>query len=344
MEVQALRALSAWFETHQRILPWRDSPTLYRVWISEIMLQQTQVATVIPYFERFMERFPTVESLASAPLDDVLLLWSGLGYYSRARNLHRAAQAIVTQGGFPRDREGWLELPGIGGYTAGAILSIALDQPVPILDGNVERVLSRIAKIDRQKGDGDFKSQLWKLSEEVVSQSAAVGLRPSVINQALMELGAILCTPKRPACGRCPWAKICLAHRDGLESEYPPPRPRKEWIKVEEEVHCVLNDREQVLLHQREAGEWRAGLWDFPKDLPVELPRESLREIGKADVQYVVTRHRVHRTCRVWRVDGEAPTPAGWQWIPLREPPKIPAGSTLGKTLRKILPLSLRIP
>lgn len=351
----ALDAFASWFERNQRILPWRDDPSLYRVWVSEIMLQQTQVATVVPYFERFLKRFPTVESLAAAPQEDVLLHWAGLGYYSRARNLHRGAQLIAAQGGrtggfggFPRTRAGWLEVPGVGEYTAGAILSIALDLPEAILDGNVERVLSRIRRVNRKGGDAAYKARLWRLSRIFVERAHARGIRPRVLNQALMELGATTCTPRKPLCAFCPLAPICRARAAGEQEAYPPRKKPKEWLQVREELHCVLDAAGRVLLRQRAKGEWRAGLWDLPEGEPLGLRVEKL---GAVDTRHVVTRHKISRRTHVWRLAGKpradlraaeagGDVPAaredGGRWFSA-EAPEVPVGSALKRTLREVL-------
>ena len=192
------RDLSSWFKKNARVLPWRSNPIPYWVWLSEIMLQQTQVATVIPYFEKFIKKFPTVHDLAQASLDEVYSLWAGLGYYSRARNLHKGAvemSRLIHEGkGFPKSRTEWLEIPGVGEYTAGAICSIALNQAEPIVDGNVVRVLSRvdaIRKLDLKK------TKIWDIATELVQQKR---VEPRILNQALMELGATICKPKNPKC------------------------------------------------------------------------------------------------------------------------------------------------
>jgi A/G-specific adenine glycosylase len=339
---QALRELASWFERQKRILPWRDEPTLYRVWISEIMLQQTQVVTVVPYFERFLNRFPSVEALAASSEDAVMHAWAGLGYYSRARNLHRAAKTIVSLGAFPRERAGWLEIPGVGDYTAGAILSIALDQPEAILDGNVERVLSRIWLVDRARGDAAYKQRLWKLSRAVVRGGDRLRLRPSVINQALMELGATLCSPRKPKCLLCPLAGVCRAHRTLLQEAYPPKKKPKVWIQLAEEVHCLLNDQGQMLLHQRGAGEWRAGLWDFSSAAPVSLgwAARDLEKVGQVERKLIVTRHKITRTAHVWRLKNKGLTAAesseGARWVSVRNP-EIAVGASLKKTVQSIL-------
>ncbi len=350
---KALQALGLWFERQKRVLPWRDEPTLYRVWISEIMLQQTQVVTVVPYFERFLERFPRLERLAAAEEQDVLAMWAGLGYYSRARNILKAAKQIAAAGDFPRDREGWLEVPGVGQYTAGAILSIALDQPEAILDGNVERVLSRLRRVTRASGDVAYKSALWELSRDSVTRAAKAGVRPSVFNQALMELGAIFCTPKSPKCLLCPLASACDARKEGDPEAYPPRKAPKKWLAVEELMLCAIDEKGRVLLRLREAGEWRAGLWDFPERAKAHLGAAgSARErkkgaelLGEIETQHVVTRHKIRRKTEVWRVSRAQSVAwaerAGAQWIALAGGPKgaapeVPAGSAVVKTISRV--------
>lgn len=338
----ALGALQQWFERQKRVLPWREQPTIYRVWISEIMLQQTQVATVVPYFERFVARFPDVESLAQAPEDEVLLHWAGLGYYSRARNLHKGAQKILRDG-FPRTREGWLEIPGVGDYTAGAVLSIALDQSEAILDGNVERVLSRIRRVNRKRGDAAYKARLWRLSEIFVTRGTARKIRPSVLNQALMELGATVCVPKRPRCQLCPLQAICRAQAAGEQELFPPRKAPKTWLRVREEVHCLLDREGRIYVQKKNAGEWRAGLWDFPGQPPE--PGLQAEPLGEIETRHVVTRHKISRVTRVWRVK------RGWQaaesdgslgrWIrsDFQSPgnaPEVPIGSALKRTVLAI--------
>lgn len=347
---RTLKKLETWFERQKRVLPWRDSPSIYRVWISEIMLQQTQVATVVPYFEKFMARFPTVEDLARAPLDDVLLMWAGLGYYSRARNLHRAAKIFAEQG-FPKTREGWLAAPGIGPYTAGAILSIALDHPEPILDGNVERVISRLQLVDHEAGDtkyrksrdtkyrksggGEYKNQLWNFSIQFVEKGYQLGIRPSALNQGLMELGAMICVPKNPRCLLCPVSRDCGAFTEGHTEDFPPKKKPKNWVDVREELHLVIDDGGRILVKRRSEGEWRAGLWDLVEGKPKRI---SLKKIGVVESSYRVTRHKVSRTTHVWR----ASAPREWRvaeawveierWIPMDQP-SVAVGSALKQTL-----------
>ena len=257
------RKVLGWFDVHGRKdLPWQRDPTPYRVWVSEIMLQQTQVATVIPYFERFMARFPDVSSLADAPLDDVLHLWSGLGYYARARNLHKAAQQVRDAHGgvFPEDIAALEALPGVGRSTAGAVLSLALGQHHPILDGNVKRVLARCFAVAGWPGQSAVQAQLWSLTEQLTPAR-----RVRDFNQAMMDLGATLCTRSRPACGICPLAAGCLAHAQGNPAAYPGKKPRKSLPVRDVRMLLVRVPSGQVLLEQRPpSGIW-GGLWGLPE-------------------------------------------------------------------------------
>ncbi|MCF6353774.1 MAG: A/G-specific adenine glycosylase [Candidatus Polarisedimenticolaceae bacterium] len=251
-------------------MPWQQQQTPYPVWVSEIMLQQTRVATVIPYFERFMQRFPDVEHLASAHIDEVLHHWSGLGYYARARNLHRAALLICEQhaGHFPLEFEQVLALPGIGRSTAGAILSLGTAQRHAILDGNIKRVLARCFAIAGWPGHSAVQKQLWQLAEQHTPDE-----RVADYNQAMMDLGALICIRKKPQCQQCPLTKICQAHAQGDESAYPAPRPHK-TVPVRTTCMLILKNRAgEIMLEQRPpSGVW-GGLWSLP-----ECPSESQAE------------------------------------------------------------------
>jgi A/G-specific adenine glycosylase len=255
--------LLAWFDrAGRKHLPWQQDPTPYRVWVSEIMLQQTQVATVIGYYERFMQRFPDVRGLAAAPVDEVLHLWTGLGYYARARNLHRAAQLIVTeQGGeFPQTIEAVQALPGIGRSTAGAILALSRGQRHPILDGNVKRVLARYFGIDGFPGEREVEKQLWALADDCTPAE-----RVAHYTQAIMDLGATLCVRSRPLCAACPLAEHCVARIESRQAVLPAPRPKK--IRPRRTAYVVLMVREDgaVLLERRPpSGIW-GGLWTLPQ-------------------------------------------------------------------------------
>lgn len=293
--IRTIQNIDTWFKGHQRLLPWREEPSLYRVWISEVMLQQTQVVSVIPYFNRFLKKFPTVEKLAKASEGEVLKEWAGLGYYSRARNIHRSAQLIVANG-FPDNKEGWMSLPGVGPYTAGAIVSISLNQPEPILDGNVERVFSRIYRLKRSLKT--YRSRLWKTSEVWVKTGYENKTKPSNLNQALMELGATICQPKNPNCRICPISKHCGAFKKGEVKLYPTPKAKTKWIKVNESRMMVIDRNKRVLVRKALKGEWREGLWDLPEmdSRLLRLKRKSgFNPLGKIATQHVVTRHKIRR-------------------------------------------------
>ncbi len=344
VDLAAMRRLVAWFDRNQRILPWRESPTLYRVWISEIMLQQTQVATVLPYFERFTSVFPSVEALARAEDAEVMLQWAGLGYYSRARNLHRAAQAIVERGGsdagFPKTREDWLEIPGVGPYTAGAITSIALNHAEPIVDGNVERVFSRMRRLDRREGDIRYKETLWELSRDAVVRATEKKLSPSSLNQAWMELGATLCSPRRPACRVCPVSGDCEAFQVGDVEAYPPKKKPKLWVEVSERRRAYVDLKlRRIYLEKAPEGKWRAGLWDFPEAAPfgLEKKRRPTDEIGRLETRHVVTQHKISREVIVLGVSSTSPQwrSAPGRWISLLNP-EVPLGAASRRGIQAI--------
>lgn len=260
------RRVLDWYDRHGRkTLPWQHDPAPYRVWVSEIMLQQTQVGTVIPYYQRFMARFPDLRALADAPLDEVLAHWSGLGYYARARNLHRAAAIACERfgGELPGDIEQLAELPGIGRSTAGAILALSRGQRQPILDGNVKRVLARLHAVDGWPGRSAVQQRLWALAERHTPDQ-----RVADYTQAMMDLGAMVCTRRRPNCRACPVSDGCVARAAGREHDYPAPKPRRE-LPVRRTRMLLLRDPEgRVLLEQRPpTGVW-GGLWSFPECPP----------------------------------------------------------------------------
>jgi A/G-specific adenine glycosylase len=265
------RALLAWYDRHRRHLPWRAEPGRpadpYRVWLSEIMLQQTTVTAVIPYYETFVSRFPTVESLAAADLDVVLSLWAGLGYYARARNLHACAKAVVARGGFPRDQAELLELPGIGAYTAAAVVSIGFNIPAVPVDGNVERVTSRLFALTEPLPG---VKRAIRAAADRLGQDPDARARPSDFAQALFDLGASICSPSSPGCAVCPWMEACAARRLGLENELPRRAPKKSR-PLRHGVHFWLADMAgNVLLRRRPASGLLGGM--------VELPGTSWRE------------------------------------------------------------------
>jgi A/G-specific adenine glycosylase len=279
--------LLAWFDVHGRHhLPWQQNPTPYRVWVSEVMLQQTQVATVIPYYQRFMERFPDVRALAEAPLDEVLHLWTGLGYYARARNLRTCAQVLVARHGgeFPSDIEAVTELPGIGRSTAGAILALSRGQRQPILDGNVKRVLARVFGIAGDPGSSAVVARMWTQAE-----ACTPALRVGAYTQAIMDLGATLCTRTRPACTVCPMSDRCVAALEGRQEELPSPKVKRARGSREATLLIAETGRDgaiAVLVERRpEAGLW-GGLWSPPQ---FESEFAALdwcrREIGEPHVE-----------------------------------------------------------
>ncbi|MCB9791803.1 MAG: A/G-specific adenine glycosylase [Alphaproteobacteria bacterium] len=278
-------ALLDWYAENKRPLPWRSAPEPYRVWLSEIMAQQTRIDTMLEYYERFLARWPRVEDLAAAQLDEVLSEWSGLGYYSRARNLHLAAQAVVAMGGFPRTAQELRALPGVGPYTAGAIASVAFNEDAALVDGNVERVLCRWHRITEDPRDTRTKRRLWELAEQGLPPG-----RAGDYNQALMELGALICTPRSPRCGRCPVSEACGARLEG-DPEALPNKPRKQRAPEVRGVCGVLWREGRLLMAKRPHEVLLGGLWELPGDdlspdeeEPAGL-RRALRERLGVDVQ-----------------------------------------------------------
>jgi A/G-specific adenine glycosylase len=255
--------LIAWHERAGRHdLPWQSDRTAYRVWVSEVMLQQTQVAAVIPYFLRFMGRFPDVPALAAAPLDEVLHHWSGLGYYARARNLQRAAQQVVERHGgvFPTEFESVAALPGIGRSTAGAILALSCDAPHPILDGNVRRVLARLYAVAGRTGERAFENELWRIATAQTPRACV-----AQYTQAIMDLGATLCTRRKPRCDECPLVASCAAHAAGNEQDYPAPkRPLQRRARATWMLFARRGDGSVRLVQRPPTGVW-GGLWSPPE-------------------------------------------------------------------------------
>jgi len=255
--------LLAWFDLHGRKhLPWQQQPSPYHVWLSEIMLQQTQVSTVIPYYQRFTAQFNDIKSLAAAPVDDVLALWTGLGYYARGRNLHKAAVMICNDfdGHMPTNIDDLIALPGIGRSTAGAIMALAHQQKFAILDGNVKRVLTRYFAIDGWPGKKSVENTLWELAGSILPEQ-----RIANYIQAQMDLGATVCTRSKPLCQQCPLSNQCQAYQQAKPTNYPTPKPKK--AVPTRQVHWLIaqSNNDKILLHQRPAhGIW-GGLWSFPE-------------------------------------------------------------------------------
>lgn len=340
--------LLAWYDRAAAALPWRRTRDPYHVWLSEIMLQQTQVETVIPYYERFLAAFPTVAGLAAAPLEDVLKLWEGLGYYSRARNLHRAAQMIVQDmGGYiPTTADGWQKLPGVGRYTAGAIASIAFGERAPILDGNVIRVFARLRDLDADVTQAATKNDLWRQAEVWMPAE-----RPGDYNQALMELGRTVCKPRNPVCGECPIQTHCLAHTRGTQNERPVKTPRAATPHYDVAAGIIWNERGKLLIAQRPLDGLLGGLWEFPggKQEPDETLPECLRrelreelaiEVSVGDL-FVVVKHgfthfRITLHAFTCQYVGGPPRALGvrdWAWVT----PEQLASYSFGKADREVV-------
>ncbi|MDE6640789.1 MAG: A/G-specific adenine glycosylase [Acetatifactor sp.] len=305
------KPLLEWYDKNRRILPWREEPTPYRVWVSEIMLQQTRVEAVKPYFERFMTALPDIRALAEAPEEQLLKLWEGLGYYNRVRNLQRAALQIVNEygGKMPTEYTELLKLTGIGSYTAGAISSIAYGRPVPAVDGNVLRVLARVRKDERLITDGKVKTAVEQELAEVMPVE-----RPGDFNQAMMEIGACVCIPGGvPLCDVCPLARLCMAHADGKEMEFPKKEGKKPR-KIEEKTVLVIRDENRTAIHKRPAKGLLAGMYEFPmlegcrtaEEITAYLAENGIRVLRiqpLEDAKHIFTHKEWHMKGYMVRVD-----------------------------------------
>ena len=339
------RSLVQWHDQHQRVMPWRSAPAgqrnPYAVWISEIMAQQTRLDTVVDYYLRWMDRFPTVEALAAADQQEVLKLWEGMGYYARARNLHRAAQQVVAvhNGQLPNDRASLLKLPGIGEYTVGAILSMAFGQSEPILDGNVKRVLSRLADIDQPINEPATLKWLWQLARAMV-EAAPEGAAGSC-NEALMELGALVCVPGEPRCLLCPLVNFCSAFANGTQAQRPIMPVRKATPHYNVAAGVIWQEApfaSKLLIAQRPQEGLLGGLWEFPggklevtdADLPACLRREIAEELGVqievgelvTVVQHAYTHFRITLHAFHARYTNGEPQTIGcadWRWVDLAD-------------------------
>lgn len=342
--------LLRWYHDHARSLPWRGHPDPYAIWVSEVMLQQTRVETVIPYFNRWMERFPTVAVLASAPLQEVLSLWEGLGYYGRARNLHRAARVVMEElhGVLPSEAPLLRKLPGIGRYTAAAIASIAFNRDEPTLDGNIRRVLARYFNVAEDARSPVGERRLWQLASQHLPAGQA-----GAYNQALMDLGAGICTPKSPDCEHCPLNETCQARALGIQ-EQRPVLPRKPAVPHYTVTAAVISRDGRVLIACRPPQGLLGGLWEFPggkqqegEDLPSCLRREICEELGVeigvgeqlGTYQHAYTHFRVTlHAFKCWLVKGE-PCPieaVDLRWVTPGELGQFPMGKIdrqISKTL-----------
>jgi A/G-specific adenine glycosylase len=347
------RRLLAWWDAGHRSLPWRfpqRAADPYRVWLAEVMLQQTRVQAAIPYYERFLRRFPSLEALAAAREDDVLALWSGLGYYARARNLHRAAQvALARHGGLPEDPAALRALPGFGPYTAGAVASIAFAVPAPAVDGNVARVLSRLFLVEGDPASPDVVRRLQALAREMVGSGAGAS-RPGDLNQALMDLGATACARPVPACARCPLETLCAARRAGRERDVP--RARRRPPRRILRLGCALVlDRGRVLLARSPPGALFGGLWGLPST-PLDGGARPAAALGRAlraghglDLEVgglagEVRRALTHRDLRLsafrCRLRGRPP-PGRIRFFPLGDLPRVGLPAAMRALLREAL-------
>lgn len=350
---QVRRRLIDWFGDHARDLPWRRTPTPYRVWVSEIMLQQTQVATVIDYYRRFLQRFPNVESLAQADPQELLSLWEGLGYYRRARSMHAAARQIVAAHGgeFPASFDEVVALPGVGRYTAGAILSISRDVRLPILEGNTQRVFSRWIALRSPVTDRSANRLLWQVAEEMLP-SRHVGR----FNQAAMELGALVCVPSTPDCANCPVARNCSAHKQGLQDSIPGKvsrvdyQDRTEYAMVVRKTGAAGAVERFLLRVLPEGGRW-AGLWDFPRTTereyasPAAAAKGLSRDLGVRilpgdhlqTIRHAVTRYRIRLHVHAAELSepiGVPPRP--WRFLTLKQMASLPMSAT-GRQIAELL-------
>ncbi len=346
------RALLEWYRRQGRELPWRGLGDPYRVWISEVMLQQTTVTAVIPYYERFLRAFPNVQSLAAAEEADVLKLWEGLGYYSRARNLHRGAKEIVAQrqGVFPRNPDQLQQLPGIGRYTAGAIASFAFQQRAPIVEANTLRLYCRLLGYDGDPRSAAGQQTLWAFAEAVLPKD-----RPGEFNQALMDLGATVCTPSQPDCAACPVQRWCRAFRENRTAEIP--QAARKPVVTELAAYAVAIKRQSKYLLRRCAPKERwEGLWDFPRyefEQPFPAPRDLERVIvdavndqtglkiqlgpAVAQLRHSVTRFRITLQCFTAESQAGRLTPSGeWAWVPPGEFSDLPLSVTGRKLAQRL--------
>ncbi|MFF7707497.1 A/G-specific adenine glycosylase [Pseudomonas sp. NPDC007930] len=335
-------AVLDWYDTHGRHhLPWQQGITPYRVWVSEIMLQQTQVSTVLGYFDRFMEALPTVQALAEAPEDEVLHLWTGLGYYTRARNLQKAAQQVVREHGgeFPRDVEQLQSLPGIGRSTAGAIASISMGLRAPILDGNVKRVLARFTAQHGYPGEPAVAKALWATAERYTPQA-----RANHYTQAMMDLGATLCTRSKPTCLLCPVQQGCRANLLGEQGRFPEPKPRKAIPHRSTLMPLLANESGAILLYRRPSSGLWGGLWSLPEldtvaDIEHLVEQHALVQLGARQLPGLThTFSHFQLAIEPWLVRVQAHAApvveADWLWYNLATPPRLGLAAPVKKLLK----------
>lgn len=321
----AKKILKFYQEYGRKDLPWQQNPTAYRVWVSEVMLQQTQVKTVIPYYQKFMQRFANVTELAEADIDEVLHHWQGLGYYSRARNLHKCALQVVDEynGKFPDNLEDMQSLPGIGRSTAGAILSLAKGQPTPILDGNVKRVLARAFLVDGWYGKSTVAKELWRLTEEYTPKKST-----AQFNQAMMDLGASFCSRSKPQCEKCPLNSHCLAFIHGKTAEYPHKKPKKEIPTRHTMLNLSVNKHNQILLEKRPpAGIW-GGLWTLP-----EIAKENQMDELIEEFRHTFTHFHLQIKVATSKTQRCIEENSGFQWHNIEQLPELAFPTPIRKFL-----------
>ena len=341
------RRIFNWYRKNSRDLPWRNQSDPYKVWVSEIMLQQTQVVTVIDYYKRFIKQFPTVKKLAAAREPEILKLWEGLGYYRRARQLHAAAQVIVEKygGKFPTDFDEVLALPGIGRYTAGAILSISGDQRLPILEGNTIRVFSRLMLLDGDTTSRENQNALWAFSEQLLPRK-----RAGDFNQALMELGSEVCKRSNPLCSDCPIRLHCAARAHHRQSELPRPKKPPKYEEINEAV-IVARRNDKILMRLCGNEERWAGLWDFPRfqitsraaeaqlsnDLHEATALSTVVANTNRTIKHAVTRFRITLDCfEATEVSGKLKQQTAYKWVTLKELVDLPLSVT-GRKVSKLI-------
>ena len=336
--------LLAWYDQVKRPLPWRESVDPYRVWLSEIMLQQTRVETAIPYYERFLAKFPSVEALAAAREDDVRALWSGLGYYRRARSLLEAARRVRDNKGFPNTIDGWLELPGVGPYTAAAVMSIAFGARVAALDGNLERVLSRLQTLDVDPKSAEGRRRLERAARSWLDHE-----RPGESNQALMEVGAKVCRPRNPLCLECPMREFCKAYRLGKQEKLPRRRPSRRAKAYDLTAVVVRRGRRFLLFQRRANSALLGGTWELPwVEIAGEDPARCLGvryggkwKLGKdhGSIRHAITHRVLNVRVREGNVDGGGDVREGREacWCDLAGLEKLPHSSLVRKAARAAL-------
>jgi A/G-specific adenine glycosylase len=344
--------LLAWYDRHRRILPWRarkgERTEPYRVWLSEIMLQQTTVKAVAPYYARFLSRWPTVDALAAADLEDVLREWAGLGYYARARNLHACAREVVEKHGgvFPADEAGLLTLPGVGPYTAAAIAAIAYDAPTLPIDGNIERVVSRLFALEQELPAA--KPRLRELADSIKPSH-----RFGDFAQALMDLGATICTPKKPACSLCPWNDVCAARKRGDQETFPRKAPKREGALRRGAAFVVIREDGRILLQRRPAKGLLGGMSEVPgsewsADFDLEKARATAPKLGKplrwqrraGMVNHVFTHFPLALTVFVARAARATAAPTGSRWVSIDKLGQ----EALPNVMRKVIAHALNLP